>query len=71
LVEEIHQARTTITILFISKEIQQDFLEKANDNNFSLYVPRSIPNSIQISVNGNIPEEEVDNFCIFIDEFKM
>lgn len=69
--EKIHQARTTITILFISKEIQQDFLEKANDNNFSLYVPRSIPNSIQISVNGNIPEEEVDNFCVFIDEFKM
>lgn len=51
--------------------MQKDFVNKAASQNFSLYVPRSVKNSIQISVNGNISEMEINNFCKFIKQYKI
>lgn len=66
-----HQSNTTATVKFSSEQMRQDFVNKAASQNFSLYVPRSVKNSIQISVNGNISEMEINNFCKFIKQYKI
>lgn len=71
LTKKNHESLTTVTVKFSSEKKRKDFVDKAASQNFSLYIPRSVKNSIQLSVNGNISDREITDFCKFIKDYRI